>query len=911
APKKSYVVLKCPVFEVQDYWPCKNSYIVVNLHRYCHFPTAHDVEVEIPPTRSANIRVKMASSQHDRIRCTLTRIAGKATACSPTTKTPTYPEEVKELRHGGIVGKYPAEVCVNMMANPIVKITSPPRDEMDTTMDIDIRYRIMSVPKMVHFLWCQSFDLNTDCSKESLYWFDYNTRLCGRTRHREFEYKYGAVEDAETYSLRYRKSVGVSQGSFACYIYREPRPKGTYTLDLFSSQSATIEKDALKRMFHHRSQTITYNVLAPPDSVVTVTCPVFNVQSDEHCSDSYLKINDVVFCNANQPGTRTVELTYNNAVIVFRDGTNANNNFRCIFQRGESSDACAVNVFNETTPSLPLRMSTMFTPETELPTTSPGFGFTTLTDLKRHCDRLDPSQRVIVAFEIARFLKTYGTKIPHNIVVQAVSVFLCAIDHKSIITKLFPKEAYVIGIAETVVDDLTPPDLIHLIHLLYAERNISAVEESPCAGILCEEVPESIMDTIDMLVDRYFPNSAPQKKWLIIDIARALNLQPEVDEDGDEMVYYKLGDYGVVLDELREPMLSEDEKALLTGKFFAEARKNAKANRKINVSDLEEVWKMGEGNLPLTAVRSFIALLKVVHAKKIALEPKDRARLLEIALRCDGHECTKLPSRDIHNLIFALCNVGIRDGFALSKEVKKKVSDFIVALKDAYIDSISLRRWKRSSELLKPKAHDYLSESSPSELKYLKGWLQAPINLDDHHFDNPGQGRSLSDPQVRNKTLISELFQSYTNEKSPKRKAMLAETLLDSYNHSFRILGAGVRDTEKFIVSVLRQLPATTTRQNSLVLGILDQCIGLGEPCINVTRPEDVAPLKVILQNMSLERSPNLVSTLAHKLEEAGKRSGGHFDLSWMQPRPSKKKSSEGKVTKQKSPLAERMKVPS
>ncbi|CAN7978835.1 unnamed protein product [Ixodes persulcatus] len=419
------------------------------------------------------------------------------------------------------------------------------------------------------------------------------------------------------------------------------------------------------------------------------------------------------------------------------------------------------------------------------------------------------------------------------------------------------------------------------------------------------------MDTIDMLVDRYFPNSAPQKKWLIIDIARALNLQPEVDEDGDEMVYYKLGDYGVVLDELREPMLSEDEKALLTGKFFAEARKNAKANRKINVSDLEEVWKMGEGNLPLTAVRSFIALLKVVHAKKIALEPKDRARLLEIALRCDGHECTKLPSRDIHNLIFALCNVGIRDGFALSKEVKKKVSDFIVALKDAYIDSISLRRWKRSSELLKPKAHDYLSESSPSELKYLKGWLQAPINLDDHHFDNPGQGRSLSDPQVRNKTLISELFQSYTNEKSPKRKAMLAETLLDSYNHSFRILGAGVRDTEKFIVSVLRQLPATTTRQNSLVLGILDQCIGLGEPCINVTRPEDVAPLKVILQNMSLERSPNLVSTLAHKLEEAGKRSGGHFDLSWMQPRPSKKKSSKGKVTKQKSPLAERMKVPS
>ncbi|CAN8001889.1 unnamed protein product [Ixodes hexagonus] len=419
------------------------------------------------------------------------------------------------------------------------------------------------------------------------------------------------------------------------------------------------------------------------------------------------------------------------------------------------------------------------------------------------------------------------------------------------------------------------------------------------------------MDTIDMLVDRYFPNSAPQKKWLIIDIARALNLQPEVDEDGDEMVYYKLGDYGVVLDELREPMLSDDEKELLTGKFFAEARKNAKANRKINVNDLEEVWKIGEGHLPLTAVRSFIALLKVVHAKKIALEPKERTRLLEIALHCDGHECAKLPSRDIHNLIFALCNVGIRDGFALSKEVKKRVSDFIVALKDAYIDSISLRRWKRSSSLLKPKAHDYLSESSPSELKYLKSWLQTPMNLDDDHFHKPGPGRSLSDPQDRNRTLISELLQTYTNENNPERKAMLADTLLDSYNHSFLTFGPGVKDTEKFIVSVLRHLPGTTARQNSLVLSILYQCIDLGEPCMNVTMSEDVAPLKVILQNMSLDKSPSLVSTLAHKLEDAAKKSGAHFDLSWMQLHQSTKASSKDKATNKNSPLAARMKIPS
>ncbi|CAN8026021.1 unnamed protein product, partial [Ixodes persulcatus] len=327
APKKSYVVLKCPVFEVQDYWPCKNSYIVVNLHRYCHFPTAHDVEVEIPPTRSANIRVKMASSQHDRIRCTLTRIAGKATACSPTTKTPTYPEEVKELRHERLV----------WISAPVAKLV-PVGTEFYDCVNYNVRTAAIKLKQLLHPVSCTPSHLLPDSALNLVAETNKNL-LCGRTRHREFEYKYGAVEDAETYSLRYRKSVGVSQGSFACYIYREPRPKGTYTLDLFSSQSATIEKDALKRMFHHRSQRITYNVLAPPDSVVTVTCPVFNVQSDEHCSDSYLKINDVVFCNANQPGTRTVELTYNNAVIVFRDGANANNNFRCIFQRGESEQA--------------------------------------------------------------------------------------------------------------------------------------------------------------------------------------------------------------------------------------------------------------------------------------------------------------------------------------------------------------------------------------------------------------------------------------------------------------------------------------------------------------------------------------------------------------------------------------------
>lgn len=509
-----------------------------------------------------------------------------------------------------------------------------------------------------------------------------------------------------------------------------------------------------------------------------------------------------------------------------------------------------------------------------------------LNDLKRECQRLPTKERIKVAFEVAHLLKTYGARLPHSIVVQSVSLFLCAIDHADIITVLLSENIYILNVAENIVNELTPPDLVHLIHLLYADRNISAIEESPCSGILCEEVPESVMDTIDMLVDRYFPNSAAKKKWLMLDIAKALNLQPEEDEEGGEFVYYKLGDYNVILEELRVPVISDDEKHLLLNKFFTEVRKVAKAERKLDVDEVEEVWMMGEGHLPPVAVRSFISLLKLVHSRKITLEPRKRIKLLEVALRCDKHECEKLTSTDIHNFIFALCNVGIRDGFGLPKDVKEKVSRFILKLKEAYIDSISLRRWRRNAPALKPKAYDYLSQSSPDELRFLKDWLQTPINLNQDQFHSNGLSRSLENTDNLNRTLIYEMFKTYVHEKKPGLKSVLAEKLLDSYNQTMKTMGPGVKDTEKFIVTVLQQLPGTTARHNDLVLSILDQCIALGDPCLNVTRRNDVAPLKVILQNMSLQKSPNFAPSLAHKLEAASKMSDEHVDLSWLQTGP-------------------------
>ncbi|XP_070396176.1 mucin-2-like isoform X2 [Dermacentor albipictus] len=505
-----------------------------------------------------------------------------------------------------------------------------------------------------------------------------------------------------------------------------------------------------------------------------------------------------------------------------------------------------------------------------------------LKDIKVSCKYLAPSERIKVAYEIAHYLKSHGTRIAHDVVVKAVGVFLCAVDHKDIITKLLSENSYMISISESVASELSCPDMEHLIHLLYADRNRTKVEESPCAGILCEEVPENVMDTIDMLVDRYFPQKAHEKKWLMLDIAKALNLQPEEDEEGDEMVYYKMGDYDVFLEELREPTISDEERALLFGKFFAEVRKVAKAERKLRLDDLEEVWKMGGGKLPQPAVRSFIALLKLVHSKRLSLKTEERIRLLKLALKCDGHECTKLSSSDIHNLIFALCNVGIRDGFGLPKDLKSQVTKFILTLKDNYIDSISIRRWKRSSSLLKPKSHDYLSASSPSELRYLKDWLQKPMSFSDNKGLLKNTGRSNDDPSGNKKSVLSQLYNAYVNEKRPDIKTVLAERLLDTYNTSFKHLGAESEDTEKFVLSVVQQLPSTTSRHNDLVLGILEQCIRRGDPCLNTSRSESIAPLKVIMQNMSLKQSPNFVRTLSHDLFAAAKKARTHIDLSWL-----------------------------
>ncbi|KAK8788626.1 hypothetical protein V5799_021598 [Amblyomma americanum] len=505
-----------------------------------------------------------------------------------------------------------------------------------------------------------------------------------------------------------------------------------------------------------------------------------------------------------------------------------------------------------------------------------------LKDLKSSCKYLAPSERIKVAYEIAHYLKSHGTRIAHHVVVSAVGVFLCAVDHKDIITKLLSENIYMISISESVASELSCPDMEHLVHLLYADRNRTKVEESPCAGILCEEVPENVMDTIDMLVDRYFPQKAHEKKWLMLDIAKALNLQPEEDEDGDEMVYYKMGDYDVFLEELREPTISDEEKALLFGKYFAEVRKVAKAERKLRLDDLEEVWKMGGGKLPQPAVRSFIALLKLVHSKRISLKTEERIRLLKLALKCDAHECQKLSSSDIHNLIFALCNVGIRDGFGLPKDLKSQVTRFILTLKDNYIDSISIRRWKRSSSLLKPKSHDYLSASSPSELRYLKDWLQKPMSFIEKKPLLKNTGRSNDDPSGNGQPVLSQLYSAYVGEKRPDIKTVLAERLLDTYNSSFKHLGNRIGDTEKFVLSVVQQLPSTTARHNDLVLGILKQCIEHGDPCLNVTRNEHVAPVKVILQNMSLKQSPNFVPELSHDLFAAAKKQRADVDLSWL-----------------------------
>lgn len=503
-------------------------------------------------------------------------------------------------------------------------------------------------------------------------------------------------------------------------------------------------------------------------------------------------------------------------------------------------------------------------------------------DFKASCKYLAPSERIKVAYEIAHYLKSHGTKIPHNVVVKSVGVFLCAIDHKDIITKLLSENAYMISISESVASELSCPDMEHLVHLLYADRNRTKVEESPCSGILCEEVPENVMDTIDMLVDRYFPHKAHEKKWLMLDIAKALNLQPEEDEDGDEMVYYKMGDYDVFLEELREPTISDEEKALLFGKFFAEVRKVAKAERKLRLEDLEEVWKMGKGKLPQPAVRSFIALLKLVHSKRISLKTEERIRLLKLALECDGHECEKLSSSDIHNLIFALCNVGIRDGFGLPKDIKSQVTKFILTLKDNYIDSISIRRWKRSSSILKPKYHDYLSASSPSELRYLKDWLAAPLPLAQKQVTLKSAERAMEGPSGGKVPVLTQLYDAYEIEKRPHIKSALAERLLETFNTSFSHLGPDLRDTKKFLLSVVRQLPSTRPRHNDLVLGILKQCIDRGSPCLNFTSSLDLAPLKVILQNMSPEKSPDFVPTLTRKLFEAAKRNRAHIDLSWL-----------------------------
>ncbi|KAK8777258.1 hypothetical protein V5799_029403 [Amblyomma americanum] len=1072
APKKSFVVMSCPVFEVSDYWPCRQSYITVELQRYCHFPTAHKVEIEIPPTSTASINVKLASSPKDRVQCVLHRIA--------------------------------AQICVNMVASPIVKIVSPFRDDMETEMDMTVRYDIMVSKEqraVVKRLFCCTCD----------------DTLCGHSRPRDFTYSYGSVEERATYSLTYKKQRGVRQGHFSCFLYREPQTKvslgvsvpgtattkpsrfpqgeepGTFSssVSIIRTTEASMPSEAPGEPTNVMSSsslgvpetgtvtgqpTVSAPLVSVPPGVTetfatgvsafsspgeslppgapTAYPPAFSAMPTTEVSlpsgmTGQPSIVSSISVGVSEPGTVTAypvpqpegeeesKATFSSGVSAlpttevpavtlgvsipeittgtplprtvetrtlpelstseYPHGISGEPKTGSPFMPGTpplSSGAVptlsgAVDVETKTgtggsplelheattQPSIFSVMSTTeiqslpgspFTPATEGPGASvpsgpiPGVSALTTTtslppqvsgitgpqemisttfppdlinpetdeirilltiirsnlkvfkvnatvlhvflikattvgtheaysiillalkDLKSSCKYLAPSERIKVAYEIAHYLKSHGTRIAHHVVVSAVGVFLCAVDHKDIITKLLSENIYMISISESVASELSCPDMEHLVHLLYADRNRTKVEESPCAGILCEEVPENVMDTIDMLVDRYFPQKAHEKKWLMLDIAKALNLQPEEDEDGDEMVYYKMGDYDVFLEELREPTISDEEKALLFGKYFAEVRKVAKAERKLRLDDLEEVWKMGGGKLPQPAVRSFIALLKLVHSKRISLKTEERIRLLKLALKCDAHECQKLSSSDIHNLIFALCNVGIRDGFGLPKDLKSQVTRFILTLKDNYIDSISIRRWKRSSSLLKPKSHDYLSASSPSELRYLKDWLQKPMSFIEKKPLLKNTGRSNDDPSGNGQPVLSQLYSAYVGEKRPDIKTVLAERLLDTYNSSFKHLGNRIGDTEKFVLSVVQQLPSTTARHNDLVLGILKQCIEHGDPCLNVTRNEHVAPVKVILQNMSLKQSPNFVPELSHDLFAAARKQRADVDLSWL-----------------------------
>lgn len=490
--------------------------------------------------------------------------------------------------------------------------------------------------------------------------------------------------------------------------------------------------------------------------------------------------------------------------------------------------------------------------------------------IRSGCDYLGPEQRSIVAIELTYFLQKNKESLPRSMVVKAVILFLCIIDHPQIIRKLIIEEEFIIKVSRDIYFDIPDKYVRILLEIIYIGRNVTAERESPCAGILCEEIPDTLMDTIDLLVQKYFPHSPPQKKWLMLDIAKALNLEREEGEEEHELVYYKLQDYPVIVEALREPHLSETEKDLLLEKFFNEVRKWVQADHRLKIDDVEEVWDMGHGSLPLGAVRSFIALLKVIHNKKVEMPTSMRARLMQLALRCNHHECEHLPASDVHSLIFAVCNAGIRDGIDLPQSLKDQLADFIYVLKNMYIEAIEKNRWKRNNGI-KVTINDYstFSYATTTELEFLKDWMRAPIE-----FGTAISNITASDSVSRNITLIPKLFQAFFEEKRPDVKYVLADNLLDSYNYAIDGLGSASVNTMKIILLVVHGVRNTSAHQNDLIFSILDKCIDIGEPCLNVSRSDHLKELNLILENMNIAQNSTLRQHLANKLHQAALQAG-------------------------------------
>uniref|UniRef100_A0A2R5L7X5 Uncharacterized protein n=1 Tax=Ornithodoros turicata TaxID=34597 RepID=A0A2R5L7X5_9ACAR len=392
------------------------------------------------------------------------------------------------------------------------------------------------------------------------------------------------------------------------------------------------------------------------------------------------------------------------------------------------------------------------------------------------------------------------------------------------------------------------------------------------------------MDTIDMLVEKYFPNSPPQKRWLMLDIAKALNLQPEQGEEEHELVYYKLQDYPVILEELRDPWASPKEKRFLFVKFFNEIRKWVRADHRLNVDDVEEVWYMANRSLPVEAVRSYIQLLKTYHRNKTPLMTRERIRLIRLALRCE-RECPGLTPSDLHNFIFALCNFGVRDGIDLPAEIQSDLSRFILLLKNMYIDAISLRHWKQIQDInFKIRDYSRFKYHDEAELKFIANWLQTPI-----HFEILVQNKTevKYGSVARNISSIPKLLQAFNVELRPDVKFVLADNLLTSYDYVFHHMGPSTKNTLKIVLLVVHGVGRTTKHQNNLILSILNKCIDVGEPCFNVSRKSDLVKMNIILENMNLSHGSSLKKEVARKLKAAAKKAGLRVDPSLVSPRSS------------------------